>query len=138
MSWVTPLTMVTLPSGISTWVGYQRPYFMGWADVNELVLGSNRLAVRRPSSSMTPTSAGSPLARSSTAGSLYQSVPPLMSTRPSASDMRSPQNMSPSFFSLSSGVDVGSCGGTPAWPARLPTSPSPGRPGTPTAPTGSS
>jgi hypothetical protein len=138
MSLVTPPKMVTLPSGISTIPGYQRPNFMVAAGLNEVLPGSKSQAVRRPSSSMSPTSFESPWLRSMTAGSLYQSVPPAMRTRPSDSKVTSLQNRSPSFSDASSGEEVGSWDGPPSWPQVLPTRPSPGRPGTPAMPRGSS
>src|SRR2546421_4528299 len=138
MSLVTPPKTVTLPSGISTIPGYQRPNFMVGAGLKELLFGLKSHAFRRPSSSMAPTSAGSPALRSMAAGSSYQSVPPAIRTRPSYSTVRSPQNMSPSFLDASSGDEVGSWDGPPNWPHVLPTRPSPGRPGTPAMPRGSS
>ena len=99
MTLVTPLATRTFPSGSSTSVGYQRGWCMSAATLNEFEAGSKMRVVFSPPASATPTSAGSPRCRAMRSGSLYQSVPPAMRTRPSAIPARSEQNRSMSFQS---------------------------------------
>ena len=49
----------------------------------------------------------------------------------------SAQKVLRSLYGLSSGGELGSCGGPPSLPHFEPTNPSPGRPGAPTTPNGS-
>ena len=60
-----------------------------------------------------------------------------MSMRPSGSWAMSAQNVLRSEYGLSSGGELGCCGGPPSWPHFEPTNPSPGRPGVPMTPKGS-